>query len=125
MRSASHRQSHLIVRWEWRTGTRKIRSDAQNLMGKRLVGLLIIVGLAAAGFWMYQRYEATKPKTLFPGEATNVVAPRVTEPTEGTAVGRTEPVSPATGKGANSAGMGFQPRSGETLDFSANVPKLN
>ena len=94
-------------------------------MGKRLVGLLIIAGLAAAGVWTYRRYEATKPKALFPGEATNVVAPRVTEPSTGTAVGRTEPTSPANGKGANNASMGFQPRSGETLDFSANVPKLN
>jgi len=94
-------------------------------MGKRLVGLLIIVGLAAAGFWMYQRYEATKPKTLFPGEATNVVAPRETESTGRTTVDRVLLSSPANGKGANSAAMGFQPRSGETLDFSANVPKLN
>jgi hypothetical protein len=94
-------------------------------MGKRLVGLLMIAGLAAAGVWTYRRYEATKPKTLFPGEATNVVAPRVTEPAGGTAVGRAEPASPANGKGASSAAMGFQPRIGETLDFSANVPKLN
>jgi len=94
-------------------------------MGKRLVGLLIVAGLAAAGVWTYRRYEATKPKTLFPGEATNVVAPRETEPTGGTTAGRAEPVSPANVKGANGVAIGFQPRSGETLDFSANVPKLN
>ena len=94
-------------------------------MGKRLVGLLIVAGLAAAGVWTYRRYEATKPKTLFPGEATNVVAPRETEPTGGTVAGRAEPVSPANVKGANGVAIGFQPRSGETLDFSANVPKLN
>lgn len=94
-------------------------------MGKRLVGLLIIVGLAAAGVWIYRRYEATKPKELFPGEATNVVAPRETESAGGPAVGRAEPTSPENVKGANSTAVGFQPRSGETLDFSANVPKLN
>jgi len=94
-------------------------------MGKRLVGLLILVGLAAAGLWTYRRYEATKPKALFPGEATNVVAPRETEPTGGTTVERVQPVSPANVRGATSTAMGFQPRSGETLDFSANVPKLN
>jgi len=94
-------------------------------MGKRLVGLLILAGLAAAGVWTYRRYETTKPKTLFPGEATNVVAPRETEPTGGTPGGSAEPASPGMAKGTSSAPARFQPRSGETLDFSANVPKLN
>jgi hypothetical protein len=94
-------------------------------MGKRLVGLLIVAGLAAAGVWTYRRYEATKPKALFPDEATNVVAPRAMEPATGAEVGRAEPASPSHGKGASSAAIGFQPRSGETLDFSASVPKLN
>src|SRR5258707_10247411 len=107
MQSASHRKTHLIVRWERRAGTRKIRSDAQNFMGKRLVGLLIIAGLAAAGVWTYRRDEATKPKALFSGEATNVVAPRGTEPPAGNAIGRKEPNSPANGKGVNNASMGF------------------
>jgi len=97
-----------------------------NGMGKKLVvGLLIVIGLAAAGVWAYRRYEATKPKTLFPGEATTVVAPRETEPIGETWRGRPTATSPAEGKGASGATMGFQPRTGETLDFSANVPKLN
>ena len=95
-------------------------------MGKKLlVGLLIVAGLAAAGVWTYRRYEATRPKTLFPGEATNEIAPRETEPSGGTAGGRTDASSPAAVKGASGAAAGFQPRSGETLDFTANVPKLN
>jgi hypothetical protein len=94
-------------------------------MGKRLVGLLIVIGLAAAGVWTYRRYQSTKPKTLFPGETTSVVASRETGPAGGTVVGEAQPASPANGKGANRAALEFQPRSGETLDFSAIVPKLN
>lgn len=94
-------------------------------MGKRLVGLLIVVGLAAAGVWTYQRYKATKPKTLFPGEATNVVAPRETVPADAPASGKPEKSASVVNNGASTAAVGFQPRSGETLDFSANVPKLN
>src|SRR3984893_1118734 len=97
-----------------------------NAMGKRLlVGLLVVVGLAAAGVWTYQRYEATRPKTLFPGEATTVVAPREAAPIGGTPGGQPEANSPAGLKGASGGAVGFQPRTGETLDFSANVPKLN
>ena len=97
-----------------------------NSMGKRLVvGLLIVAGLAAAGVWTYHRYEATKPKTIFPEEATTVVAPRESEPAGGRAAGRPEASSPAGVNGASGAAVGFQPRTGETLDFSANVPKLN
>lgn len=94
-------------------------------MGKRLVGLLIVLGLAAAGVWTYQRYKATKPKTLFPGEATNVVAPRETVPADAPASGKPEKSASVVNNGASTAAVGFQPRSGETLDFSANVPKLN
>jgi len=95
-------------------------------MGKKLgVGLLVVVGLAAAGVWTFRRYEATKPKTLFPGEATTVVAPRESEPAGGRTDGRPEAASPAAVKGASGEAVGFQPRTGETLDFIANVPKLN
>ena len=95
-------------------------------MGKRLVvGLLIVAGLVAAGVWTYHRYETTRPKTLFPGEATTVVAPRGAEPAGGSGGGRPEATSPAGGEGASVAAVGFQPRTGETLDFIANVPKLN
>ncbi|HET7106514.1 MAG TPA: DUF3108 domain-containing protein [Candidatus Acidoferrum sp.] len=95
-------------------------------MGKRLVvGLLIVAGLAAAGVWTYRRYEATKPKTLFPGEATTVVAPREPERSGGTAGSSSETMPAGVEKGASSAAGGFQPRTGETLDFAANVPKLN
>lgn len=94
-------------------------------MGKRLVGLLIVLGLAAAGVWTYQRYKATKPKTLFPGEATNVVAPRERVPADAPASGKPEKTASVVDNGASTAAAGFQPRSGETLDFSANVPKLN
>jgi hypothetical protein len=97
-----------------------------NGMGKRLLaGLLVVVGLAAAGIWTYQRYEATRPKTIFPGEATTVVAPREPEPVGGGPGSRPEADSPAGIKGASGVVVGFQPRTGETLDFSANVPKLN
>jgi hypothetical protein len=95
-------------------------------MDKRLgVGLLIVAGLAVAGVWTYRRYEATRPKTLFPGETTTVVAPREPEPIGGASGSRPEAASPAGVKGASGAAAGFQPRTGETLDFTANVPKLN
>jgi hypothetical protein len=97
-----------------------------NSMGKKLgVGLLTVVGLVVAGVWTYQRYEATRPKTMFPGEATTVATPRESEPAGGGANVRPEAASPAGVRGASSAAVGFQPRTGETLDFSANVPKLN
>jgi len=95
-------------------------------MGKRLlVGLLVVVGLAAAGVWTYQRYEATRPKTIFPGEATTVVVPREREAIGGTPGSQPGANSPVGIKGASGGMAGFQPRTGETLDFSANVPKLN
>jgi len=97
-----------------------------NIMGKRLVvGLLIVAGLAAASVWTYRRYEATKPKTLFPGEATTVVAPHEPEPSGGAASSRPDAASPAGAKAASGAAVGFQPRTGEMLDFIAIVPKLN
>ena len=95
-------------------------------MSKKLgVGLLIVAGLAVGGVWTYQRYEATKPKTLFPGEATTVVTPRETEHSGGVPASKSEPVSRPAVNGASGAAVGFQPRTGETLDFAANVPKLN
>lgn len=95
-------------------------------MGKRLaVGLLIVAGLVAAGVWTYHRYKGTRPKTIFPGEATTVLAPRGVEPSGGTAGGRPGATSPTGDKGPSGAAAGFQPRSGETLDFIANVPKLD
>jgi len=97
-----------------------------NEMRKKFIaGLLIVAGLAAAGVWTHHRYEATRPKTIFPGEATDVVAPRATETTGGMPGGRPEASLPAGDKGASGAAAGFQPRTGETLDFAANVPKLN
>jgi hypothetical protein len=97
-----------------------------NIMGKRLlVGLLIVGGLAVAGVWTFRRYEATRPKTLFPGEISNAVAPHESEPAGGASAGRPEAISPVGVNGASGAAVGFQPRSGETLDFIANVPKLN
>jgi hypothetical protein len=95
-------------------------------MGKRLlVGLLIVAGLAAGGVWTYQRYEATKPKTLFPGEGTSVIAPRETAPVSGMSGSKDVAVAPPGIGSASSEAAGFQPRTGETLDFTANVPKLN
>jgi uncharacterized protein DUF3108 len=96
-----------------------------NIMGKRLlVGLLIVAGLGVAGVWTFRRYEATRPKTLFPGELSNVT-PRESESPGGAPARRPEAISPGGVKGASGAAPGFQPRSGETLDFIANVPKLN
>jgi hypothetical protein len=95
-------------------------------MGKKLVvGLLVVVSLAAAGVWTYRRYEATKPKTLFPGEATNVIAPHETAPISGMSGSKQVTISPPGVNSASGATVGFQPRTGETLDFIANVPKLN
>ena len=95
-------------------------------MGKRLVvGLLVIAGLAAAGVWTYRRYEATKPKALFPGEATTTVVPREPEPIGAPGGGGPATTSPTEVKGTSGEAAGFQPRTGETLDFTANVPKLN
>jgi hypothetical protein len=97
-----------------------------NGMGKKLVvGLLVVVGLAAAGVWTYRRYEATKPKILFPGEATNVIAPHETAPISGMSGSKQVTISPPGVNSASGATVGFQPRTGETLDFIANVPKLN
>jgi len=96
-----------------------------NIMGKRLVvGLLVVAGLAVAGVWTFQRYEATRPKTLFPGEISNV-APHESEPARGVPTATPEAFSPGGVNGPSGAAVGFQPRSGETLDFIANVPKLN
>jgi uncharacterized protein DUF3108 len=107
-------------------GNAKNQERRTNIMGKRLaVGLLIVAGLVAAGVWTYHRYETTKPKTIFPGEASTVVAPRGTEPSGGTAGGRPGAGELAGNKVASGGTAGFQPRTGETLDFSANVPKLN
>jgi Protein of unknown function (DUF3108) len=89
------------------------------------VGLLVVVGLAAAGVWTYRRYEATRPMTVFPGEATTVVAPRGTEPSSAAPGGGPGSTEPAGNKVATSEAAAFQPRTGETLDFTANVPKLN
>jgi len=95
-------------------------------MGKKLiVVLLILAGLAAAGGWMYRRYEATKPKTLFPGETTSVIAPRETVPLSGMSDAKQVAIAPPGVTSTNGGVVGFQPRIGETLDFSANVPKLN
>jgi uncharacterized protein DUF3108 len=95
-------------------------------MGKKfLIGLLIVAGLAAAGVWVFRRYEATKPMTLFPGEATNVIAPREAAPSIGTPERKQVAIAPPGVTAAGGAATGFQPRTGETLDFSANVPKLN
>ena len=107
-------------------GNAENQERRRNGMGKKLaVGLLIVAVLAAAGVWTYRRYEATKPKTLFPGEATTVVSPREPEPAGGAPGSRSEAASPAGVKGTSGTGVGFQPRTGETLDFIANVPKLN
>ena len=101
------------------------RERRTNIMGKRLVGLLIVVLLAAAGVWTYQRYKATRPKVLFPGEATSVIAPRETAPSGGMSDRKQVAIAPPGVNPVSSAAAGFQPRSGETLDFAANVPKLN
>lgn len=95
-------------------------------MSKKLgVGLLIMAGLAAGGVWTYQRYKATKPKTIFPGEMTTVTAPHEAETNGAVSLTKPEATRAAGVRGTSGAAVGFQPRTGETLDFVANVPKLN
>jgi hypothetical protein len=96
-----------------------------NGMGKKIVLGLLVVACLAAGVWTYRRYEATRPVTLFPGEAANVVAPRGTEPPNVAAGGESITKEPVANTAASGEGAVFQPRTGETLDFIANVPKLN
>jgi hypothetical protein len=96
-----------------------------NGMGKRLVVGLLVVACLAAGVWTYRRYEATRPMTLFPGEGTTVVAPHGAESSSAASGGEPAPTEPVEKKAASGEAAGFQPRTGETLDFTANVPKLN
>ena len=101
------------------------RERRTNGMGKKIVVGLLVVACLAAGVWTYRRYEATRPVTLFPGEAATAVAPRATEPPNTAPGGEPITKEPAANTAASSEPAGFQPRTGETLDFIANVPKLN
>jgi Protein of unknown function (DUF3108) len=101
------------------------RERRTNDMGKRIAVLLLVVAALAAGVWTYRRYEATRPVTLFPGEATNVGAPHGAEHPSAAPGGEPASKEPVEKKVASGEAAEFQPRTGETLDFIANVPKLN
>lgn len=91
-------------------------------MGKKTgVVLLVMLGLFAAGFWVYRRYEA-RPRVSSTGLSS--VEPSRTTPREtGAPAGHVESEPPA--KAAAAETPEFVPRTGEVLDFAANVTKLN
>src|SRR5271169_4745901 len=107
-------------------GNAEYRERRTNSMGKKLlVGFLIIAVLAAAGVWIFQRYAATKPKILFPGESTNRIVPRETTPSSGMSGSKQVAIAPPETNVTRGVVAEFQPRTGETLDFAAKVTKLD
>lgn len=91
-------------------------------MGKRvLIVLLVAAVFGAAGFWIYRHFSAREP--VQPTTSRTPEEPPRTAPKAGSK-GAAAP-SPAISAGASVAPAGFVPRSGEVLDFAANVTKLN
>lgn len=93
-------------------------------MSKRvLFGLLAVAILLAAGFWSYRTYKErfARPSVTPP----SAEGPRSSPPAPGTASKSPVTNAPGTGEGKTVEPPAFSPRSGETLDFAANVTKLN
>lgn len=93
-------------------------------MGKKLgAGLLIVLLLFASGLWTYRHY--TMRRRVNPAAPATVAPPHVpVEP--GLAPGGKPSASEfPLNMGASAEPAPFQPRTGETLEFAANVTKLN
>jgi len=88
-------------------------------MGKKIRVLLVTAILTfAAGLWVYRQYERRR--------APDFASPARVEPSRAPAVvpGHPENAAPANKEAAGEP-LAFSPRSGEVLDFAANVTKLN
>ncbi|HUL34046.1 MAG TPA: DUF3108 domain-containing protein [Candidatus Eisenbacteria bacterium] len=98
-------------------------------MGKRLLQVLLLaVVVLAAAYFAYRYFGARRP---LPNAAPSNTGPSIrtkpVTPAPGTESGAKNPESkgPEAGKAASPAPLGFIPRSGEVLEFAANVTKLN
>ena len=104
--------------------TAENRERRTNGMGKRFLMVLLVAAVfIALGFWFYRWFEARRPMpSVAPGEASQSPA-RPSAGVTGKSGGNTGgvPIS----KELNVAPAPFSPRSGEVLDFAANVAKLN
>jgi hypothetical protein len=93
-------------------------------MGKRIgVVLLIAAVFLAAGLWIYRRHEAHR--TMRNASPARVEPSRTPPPAGGAAAGGHVEIGPPPSKGVVSEAPAFSPRSGEVLDFAANITKLN
>ncbi len=85
--------------------------------------LLVAVVFFAAGFWFYRFYEARRP---MPSVAPATADRSLTRPPAGgTATSGPAGGGTAINKGTNAEPAEFIPRTGELLDFAANVTKLS
>ena len=93
-------------------------------MGKRfLMVLLVAVVFCAGGFWFYRFYEARRPApAVVPGTADRSLT---RPPAGGTSNNGSVAGGTSTSKGMNAEPPEFMPRTGEVLDFAANVTKLS
>jgi Protein of unknown function (DUF3108) len=104
--------------------TAENRERRTNSMGKKfLIVLLVAVVFFAAGFWFYRFYETRRPiPSVAPGTGDRLPA---RPPVGGTAAGGSVGGGTAVNKGTNAEPPEFTPRTGEVLDFAANVTKLS
>src|SRR5215831_13896164 len=94
-------------------------------MGKKIGVLLLTAVISfAAGFWIYRLYETRHARESISSAKTEPsrTPPPLSSPTESGA----SLSEPPTNKGAVAGEpTRFSPRTGEVLDFAANVTKLN